>query len=78
MATGKTKTRLAKRYNADGTISLIACGRVVFKSNDPRDIQSFAEGWYGSSPMIWNRTLFGRPGWAAAQAVKAPTSGKQF
>lgn len=53
--------RLSKRYNKDGSVSLIARkGRVVFRSKDPRSIDSFVLGWYGDNKPIFNRPRFSK------------------
>lgn len=53
---------LTKRYNRDGTISLLGWkGRVVFKSNDIRSINAFVQGWYGDRPIQFNRSRFTKP-----------------
>jgi hypothetical protein len=39
-------SKLTKRFNKDGSITLYASGRKVFKSNDSERVNNFIEGWY--------------------------------
>ena len=51
---------LTKRYNKDGSISLLCRGRVVQKfklgAYTHLSVLSFCQGWYGDHPMIFGRT----------------------
>jgi hypothetical protein len=52
--------KLTKRYNADNTLSVLARGRVVLKCKLGwhSDADTFAIGWYGDNPVVWNRPQF--------------------
>ena len=39
-------SKLTKRFNKDGSITLYASGRKVFKSSDSERVNNFIEGWY--------------------------------
>jgi hypothetical protein len=52
---------LTKRYNKDGSISLIHAGRVVIKREGlyaREQIESFAKGWFGEKTPNWGKTQF--------------------
>jgi len=55
----KPKT-LVRRYNADGTLSLLYRGRVVrkFKLGFHSDAELFAKGWFRDGPQAWGRSQF--------------------
>jgi hypothetical protein len=59
-----TKTKpalLARRFNKDGTVSLLCRGRVVAKYRDYRSVIDFACGWYGvenADQIKWGRSQF--------------------
>jgi len=43
------KIIVKRRFNKDGTISLVSRGRVIFKSRDMDAIQSFTRGFLGAA-----------------------------
>lgn len=53
---------LSKKYNKNGTISLIASGKVVFKAKEYWQAEAFIDGWYGDRPKVFNRTKFANKG----------------
>jgi hypothetical protein len=53
------KLNLTKRYNKDGSVSLLSWkSKVVFKSKDFRSIDAFVAGWYEGRPIVFNKTRF--------------------
>ena len=53
--------KLSKRWNADGSITLMCCGRKVTRFSGPFALESvnhFAAGWYGDHPILWAKSKF--------------------
>ena len=49
---------LTRRWNLDGSISLLSSGRVVFRHRDMDALRSFALGWFGDRPQRWGGAIF--------------------
>ena len=55
---GRRPPALQRRYNRDGTVSLIGGGKVVLRHRDPKAMETFARGWYGAHPIEWGCSIF--------------------
>jgi hypothetical protein len=49
---------LTRRWNLDGSISLLSGGRVVFRHQDLNALKAYAKGWFGDCPERWGRSIF--------------------
>lgn len=49
---------LTKRWNKNGTISLLARGKVVFTAKRFDHAEAFIQGWYGNRTIVFNRSQF--------------------